>query len=130
MKERCLNPNNKDFPSYGGRGITVCPEWQKSYLSFLEHVGRRPSSAHSIDRLDNEKGYEPGNVRWSTSGEQARNTRRNRMITFQGRTRCLTDWAEEIQVDPRVLWSRLDRGWTVERALTQPKRLFREERER
>lgn len=80
MKTRCLNPNHQAFSYYGGRGITVCPEWIESFEAFFAHVGRRPSRRHSLDRIDNERGYEPGNVRWATAREQANNRRPARKV--------------------------------------------------
>lgn len=75
MKARCHNPANSRYESYGGRGITVCQEWRDSFEAFFAYVGPRPSSKHSMDRIDNDRGYEPGNVRWATASEQARNSR-------------------------------------------------------
>jgi hypothetical protein len=75
MKRRCLNPNAHNYGHYGARGISVCPEWVNDYEAFLAHVGRRPSPEHSLDRIDNDRGYEPGNVRWGTKAEQANNRR-------------------------------------------------------
>ena len=75
MKERCFNKNSKAYKSYGGRGITVCDRWRNSYKNFIEDVGLRPSNNHSIDRVDNDKNYEPGNCRWATRSEQQKNKR-------------------------------------------------------
>jgi hypothetical protein len=75
MIDRCENPRNKSFPDYGGRGIRVCPEWRDSFPGFLAEVGRRPGPEFSIDRIDNSRGYEPGNVRWATRLQQNRNRR-------------------------------------------------------
>lgn len=75
MRRRCGNPAAKDYPRYGGRGIAVCEQWQRSYVAFLADVGRRPSPKHSLDRIENAGNYEPGNVRWATMREQRLNAR-------------------------------------------------------
>lgn len=78
MLNRCNNPNNKNYKDYGGRGITVCPEWQHSYPTFIADMGFKPKGDYSIDRVDNSKGYAPDNCRWVTRAEQAQNTRKSR----------------------------------------------------
>lgn len=78
LKARCLNPNHRAYPDYGGRGITVHESWGDDFMAFLEHVGQRPSPKHSLDRIDNDRGYEPGNVRWVTEGRQNTNRRPHR----------------------------------------------------
>lgn len=83
MKTRCTNPNFKGWADYGGRGITVCPEWTESFEAFFAHVGERPGPGYSLDRIDNDRGYEPGNVRWSTKVEQMLN-RRKRTHCWRG----------------------------------------------
>lgn len=105
---------------YGRRGIRVCPRWE-SFENFLADVGRRPSAAHSIDRIDGTKGYEPSNCRWATSKQQGRNTTRNRLLTALGATRCTAEWAEILKVPPYLVTWRLRHGWTVEQALFTPK---------
>jgi hypothetical protein len=75
MKTRCLNPNTDDFKHYGGRGISICDRWLDSYEAFLADMGRRPSAKHSIDRINVDGNYEPGNCRWATASEQRRNQR-------------------------------------------------------
>jgi hypothetical protein len=121
MLGRCLNPRNKAFHRYGGAGITVCERWTNFWL-FIEDMGRRPTKAHSIDRMENSKGYEPGNCRWATRREQTLNRDFTRFIEFDGRSQCLTDWANEIGMSASGLSARLNAGWSAERALTTPPR--------
>jgi len=121
MKARCETPSHKSYPDYGGRGITVCEQWRNSYEEFLKDVGRRPSSKHSIGRIDNDKGYYLGNVRWETDVEQARNQRHNRLVTMHGVTKCVRAWAEDLRVDIKLVESRIGTGWSPERALTTPR---------
>lgn len=120
MKERCNNPNNKRFSRYGGRGITVCEDWQCSFNTFrewaIEHGYKR---GMTIDRIDNEKGYEPDNCRWATRAEQNRNYSRNHLITYNGETLCVTDWANKIGIKPATVLYRLKSGKTIEQALSK-----------
>lgn len=120
MKQRCYNPTNRYYHCYGGRGISMCRRWLDSFALFLQDVGHRPSLNHSIDRIDNNGNYEPGNVHWSTAKEQSRNTRRTKLITFNGETMCLVAWAERLGFRKNGIHNRLSRGWTVEEALTLP----------
>lgn len=128
MRDRCCRPSNKYFANYGGRGITVCERWREDFAAFLADMGARPSEAHSIDRIDNNAGYSPENCRWATRHEQTRNTRRTRLIAFRGETLCLLDWAARIGIAREVIAGRLNRGWSVERALTAPRDLSRKPR--
>ena len=114
IKRRCMCPQHPFFRDYGGRGISICPEWSASYEAFLRDVGGRPSSSHSIDRIDNNGNYEPGNVRWATRKEQRRNIRNNRYITAFGRTLLLIDWASETGICEETLVRRLQLGWEAE----------------
>jgi len=82
MKQRCNNPNDSDYQCYGGRGIKVCDRWAKSYDDFESDMGEKPSKDHSIDRIDPDGNYEPGNVRWATSKQQARNRRKREPVPF------------------------------------------------
>lgn len=121
MRQRCTNPAEKSYPRYGGRGIVVCSEWNESFETFFADMGPRPSPRHSIDRIDNDKGYQPDNCRWSLPAEQNSNTRANRKITYNGETRLLSEWAHRIGVSPSLLHMRVGKlGWTIERALTTP----------
>jgi hypothetical protein len=81
MKERCTKPNDRFWADYGGRGITVCDEWMDDFERFFADMGPRPSDAHSIDRIDNERGYEPGNCRWALPADQASNRRARKLST-------------------------------------------------
>lgn len=120
MMERCTCKTHKQYPDYGGRGITVCERWtgEQGFTNFLADMGLRPSKSHSIDRFpDNNAGYCKENCRWATRREQMRNTRKNRMITFNGETFCVAEWAVKIGLHREVLRGRLERGWTLERAL-------------
>ncbi len=118
MISRCEYSENKGYYLYGARGISVCPRWRNSFLAFYEDMGPRPSPNHSIDRLDGSGNYEPGNCRWATPTEQARNTCRNVMLTYNHNTFCIAEWAERLGVPAKRLYSRLSRGWSVEGALT------------
>lgn len=119
--QRCTNPNDPAFHNYGGRGVTVDERW-RDFAVFKEDVGPKPSEKHSLDRCANNKGYEPGNVRWATRAEQARNTRRNVVRTYEGRTQCLKDWASEFGISYYTLIDRIFvQGLSIDKALTKPK---------
>lgn len=122
MKQRCSNPNNRKYDSYGGRGITVCDEWANSYLAFKKWaIENGYSDCLTIDRIDNEKGYSPDNCRWITNKDQQRNKRNNRLVTINGETKTLAEWSEISGIGHGVLWQRLfNHGWSYEKALTTP----------
>lgn len=122
MCNRCTNQNDPNYPRYGGRGITVCERWGSSFDNFLADMGERPEGM-SIERKDNSGNYEPGNCRWATRKEQAQNTRRNVQLTFGGRTQPMVAWAAEVGITPAALRLRLQKGWTLERALSSPLRV-------
>lgn len=125
MRKRCLDPRATNFERYGGRGITVCERWL-TFDNFREDMGERPTKELSLDRINNNGNYEPGNCRWATAKEQAnnrrkaRNTTRNVFLTWRGETFCVAEWAERIGIEVHALRHRIDRGWSVERALTTP----------
>lgn len=81
MIGRCHEPSNGSYHKYGAKGITVCPAWRDSFIAFYQHIGPRPTSRHTIDRIDGTKGYEPGNVRWATYSEQNLNKELSRRNT-------------------------------------------------
>lgn len=120
MVERCENPNHIDYARYGGRGIRLCDRWRKSFTEFASDMGERPSPRHQIDRIDNNRGYEPGNCRWATSRQQTRNTRRNRIVTHDGKSLCVAEWSELVGIAPSIISERLRSGWTAKDALTRP----------
>ena len=122
MIKRCTNPNHPEYKNYGGRGIKVCDRWLESFENFFADTGLRPSPKLTLERIDNDGDYEPENWRWATRKEQARNIRPNRMIPFNGEMLCVTEWAERVGIKANTLLWRLDRGWSIERALTQPVR--------
>ncbi len=121
LLQRCTNPKDRAFADYGGRGITVCSRWSESFENFLADMGEPPPNT-SIDRIDNGKGYEPGNCRWATQTQQTRNARSNRLLTCYGKTQCAAAWAEQLGISPPVLYQRLHSGWSDERALMTPVR--------
>jgi DNA-directed RNA polymerase subunit RPC12/RpoP len=104
MRHRCLNPKSKDYPNYGGRGITVCARWLEKFENFLEDMGTKPGRHYSIERLDVNKGYEPGNCAWATKHQQSRNTRTNMYVLFKGERRIITDWLRHLSVSRTVYY--------------------------
>lgn len=121
MKNRCHNPNKDIYKNYGGRGIFVCRRWRKSFEKFYRDMGPRPSSKHSIDRINNNYGYIPFNCRWATQREQMNNTRVNRFISFRGETLTLFQWARKIGIDRSNIYNRINNlGWSIEKTLTTP----------
>jgi len=117
-KARCSNPKSARWNHYGGRGIRMCDEWLNSFEEFLSHVGERPSKKHSIDRYpDNDGNYEPGNVRWATPEEQARNRSITRNLTIGGYTMCLAEAAKKFGLNRKKISRRLDRNWSDEEAV-------------
>ena len=121
MIYRCYYPNCKAYDNYGGRGISVFPDWLASFEVFYAYVGECPPK-YSIDRIDVNGNYEPGNVRWATSKTQANNMRTNRLIEHDGESKTLSQWADSIGVSLGTLWTRLNKGWPVARALSTPLR--------
>lgn len=117
MMQRCSNPRARFYSRYGGRGISVCGRWT-SFENFYADMGPRPSTKHSIDRVDNDGNYEPGNCRWATRFEQARNRGNNHRLTLGGETMTMTEWAERTGLNCPTIRRRLKLGWSTEDALT------------
>jgi len=116
MIDRCNNVSNSRYSDYGGRGITVCKEWL-DFESFRRDMGDAPAGL-TLDRKDNFAGYDKANCRWATGQEQQRNRRLNLIITLNGVSKCLSEWAESIGIKRVTLDARIKRGWSHERALT------------
>ena len=127
MIQRCCNPKDRGYHLYGGRGITVCEQWKNSFTAFIEDVGRRPSSEYSLDRKDNNKGYEPSNCKWATKEEQRSNQRhiipRNaRFITVNEITDTIAGWGRRLGATDgyQLVLNRIKHGWTEEDAVLTP----------
>lgn len=116
MRQRCGNSNDRAFANYGGRGIAVCERWQ-SFTQFLQDMGECPEG-RSIDRIDNDGDYEPGNCRWATAKEQANNRRSTRWIVYRGERKTLKQWSEETGLGCDTIKERLNSGWSIKDALT------------
>lgn len=131
MRARCSDTTD---PRYGGRGIKVCARWERSFAAFLDDLGVRPFDAASLDRIDNERGYECGNascgdcgstraignVRWADATTQGRNKTNNHIVSAFGESLCLAAWSERWGVSPRTIAARLSRGWPAESAVSTP----------
>jgi hypothetical protein len=118
MLDRCYNAKNARFASYGGRGIEVCSDWKDSFVSFHRDMGPRPDAC-SLDRIDVNGHYEPGNCRWATATQQAQNKTTNINITHGDQTKCLTQWAREHEVPLLTAYSRLQRGLPFEQVFAR-----------
>lgn len=118
MKARYNNPKNPNYKNYGKRGITICKEWNESFIKFYENMGDRPSSSYSLGRIDNNKGYYNKNCRWETREQQLNNKRTNRLITYNNKTLTLTQWANRKNINPTTLYYRIYRfKWPISKAL-------------
>jgi len=120
MISRCIDEQNPNFHNYGGRGIAVCVEWLESFWVFRRDMGDKPTPDHSLDRIDNDKGYSPDNCRWATNQEQGRNTRRTYRIDFFGDSVPVIELAETYGQPVERVKQRIDRGWCPYAALSMP----------
>lgn len=119
MVQRCTSPKHKQWPDYGGRGIKVCDRWLNDVRAFIEDMGRREEGM-TLERIDNDGNYEPGNCRWATRRDQARNRRSSRILTLDGVTRCLQEWAEVSGLKHATIARRLKHGMSLEKAISTP----------
>jgi hypothetical protein len=125
MKARCSNPKAISYPNYGGKGITVCDEWQK-FIPFREWaLSHGYSDSLTIDRIDGSKGYSPSNCRWATYTEQANNRCSSRFITHNGETLTVVQWVRKLGISYNLLYSRIRRGWDFEKAISTPSQVRR-----
>jgi len=123
-RNNCNNPNNSQYHHYGARGIKFCTSWNHDFWAFADYMdfylGPRPKD-HVLDRIDNNKGFTPGNLRWATRQEDSNNRRNNHTVTYKGRTQTFAEWSRELGAPLTTLWSRIhDRGMSVHKAFTIP----------
>jgi len=122
MKTRVKSETKKSFNYYKNKNITVHPAWINDFEAFLKDVGFSPSREHSLDRIDNSKNYEPGNVRWASKKQQNRNKKDNIVVEWKGEKRLFIELMDEINLPYGTVWRRLRNGWAIEKALTTPLR--------
>lgn len=126
MKARCLNPKTPNYFLYGGRGISVCPEWKESFKAFLDwSLAHGYSDNLQLDRTNNDGGYEPNNCRWATQLEQVNNTRSNRRLTVGSETHTMAEWERRMSLTPATICRRLKLGFTDIEAVTIPRGMKR-----
>jgi hypothetical protein len=118
MIKRCTNRRHKNYDRYGGRGIVVCALWRR-FEAFLADMGEAPAGL-TIERINNDGNYEPGNCRWATRAEQGSNRRGLQLIAFRGESLPLLLWADRFSLPRSCVRARFDRGWDTERMLTTP----------
>lgn len=122
INDRCHNPSDSGFHKYGARGITVCDRWREGFANFIADMGKKPSPAHTIDRIDGTKGYSPENCRWATQLEQQNNRSNNHMVEAFGKRHTLQEWSRMTGINRATLWQRISvLGWPPEQALTASK---------
>ena len=122
MKNRCFNKKSNRYKDWGGRGITVCNEWLDFNCFYEWAINNGYKEGLTIDRINNMGIYEPNNCQWVTPKEQARNTRKNRFFTYKGETHCVSEWCEILDINYNTFFSRLLRGWDIDKIINTPVR--------
>jgi hypothetical protein len=122
MKNRCNSPSYRAYHRYGGRGIKVCDRWLGSdgFKNFIKDMGKKPSTKHSLDRINNDGNYTPDNCRWASQIEQKNNTSRNRFETIGDKTLTVSQWCRQYNVSISTIYNRESHGWTFQKSLTTP----------
>jgi hypothetical protein len=127
MRRRCSDPKHPSYPDYGGRGIHVCERWQ-DFAAFRKDMGPRLTPDHQIERVDNDRGYEPDNCVWATRVTQSNNRRSSRRLSLNGETLTMAQWERRHGLKPGTVFKRLQQGWSIEDAITRPRRNYPETR--
>lgn len=122
MRNRCNNKNEKSYKWYGGRGIKICDDWNDYGIFFEWAMKNNYKEGLSIERIDVNGNYCPENCKWITMEEQHKNTTRTRIIEYDGKKMSLSDWARYKKIDKVTLYNRLERGWSIDKALNTPAR--------
>lgn len=129
IKKRCLNKKCARYNRYGGRGIIICQEWINDFMNFYKWaINNGYNDNLSIERIDNDGNYEPNNCKWANPKTQARNRSNNHLITYNGETHCIAEWAEIIGIDRDIIDNRLKKKWTIERIFTTPVKRIKSKR--
>lgn len=119
MQDRCYNKKVPNYKNYGGKGIVICEEWLADFMNFYNWaINNGYKEDLSIDRINVKGNYEPSNCRWVTTKTQSRNKNTNVFITYNGETKCLTDWAAELGIDRKTLSNRLNKGWNIQKVFS------------
>jgi len=122
MLARCYQRSDQGFRHYGGRGIKVCTQWRgkNGFATFLADMGTKPGPNYSIDRINNDGNYEPGNCQWATQEQQSNNTRRNIRVECNGKKQTLSQWARESGISRQAIDQRIKNGWSPQDAVVTP----------